>query len=250
MPNTKITNWKSLLPILIPAILSSGFILTGISTFFNETFNKPNLQIDINQNQQNKSETDITIKNNGKVTATNITMIVVSQHIIDSYNNFTTENIRIEKINDNILNVTIPKIVQGGGSLVSIKLNTTDTVMPDIHEKYGIFVVYDQGSIYKSFRGYILSISEQFQEFWTIIYSDPFYMIIIGIIVIALSIIYLKFLKRLKIRRILDHIYYHRLDISTSLHRGIPINLEEKRERFDYYLERLRLMKMKKEEID
>jgi uncharacterized membrane protein (DUF106 family) len=248
LSDTKSTYWKSLLPILIPAILSSGFVITGISTFFNEIFNKPALQIDIVPNNQDEFETDIVIKNNGKVMATNVTMVIVSQNIIDNYSNFTTEKIKIKKINDNILKVTIPKIVQGGGSLVSIKLITNNTVMPDIYEKYGIFLVYDQGSIYKSFKGSVNSVFVSIQEFWITILSNPIYMIIIGIIVFALSIIYLKLLRRIKIKRIRNYIDATRRRISWALEQGEPIDVE--RQDLDHLLEMLRNMKMKKEEFD
>jgi hypothetical protein len=207
----KTIDWKSLIPTLIPAILSSSFIITGIGTFFSDIYNKPNIQIDIplpNFDTLNET-TKISVKNNGMTAGTNITMVIVLPKHIKSYDIFSTENVILKNASSHTLDLFISKIVPGGGSIVSIQLITDTKFIDSLFEGYGVFLTYDQGSMYKSFTFYPLSIEEKFFGFWIAIFSNPILVITIGIVLVFFLYVYYKFLRYRKITKDLRRIERH-----------------------------------------
>jgi hypothetical protein len=178
------------IPIMVGAIaaLLGGGILASIFNSFISYVNAPNVQILIKPDgKHNGNNAWILMVNIGGAAAKHVKLLVSAPEEIIRYDNFSTENMTLEKPKPTILEGNMQRFVQGAGSFVNISL-TINKANPKINytTNYAAFVTYDQGS---NIGGFSL--------------KSPQYMtyIIYFIIYIAASIVGIFFLRRLIYRR-------------------------------------------------
>jgi len=110
----------------VSSIIASSVFLSGITNYYYEFYNKPNLVIDItpNNNEDYRNVT-INVKNNGVEPAKNLLLTIRSPGgIINDSGIFYTENLTIDNklTKPDLLQLHIPRFIHGKGSMVSINI--------------------------------------------------------------------------------------------------------------------------------
>jgi hypothetical protein len=209
-------DWKSALVTLVPAVLSSGLIITGLSTFFSDIYNKPDLQISTLPIESGTTWVNVT--NDGRVPATNLTLFIRTPENILNRSNFTTEKIAVSELDPKQLRVDIPRLVQGGGSMVRMNL-TTDTKQDTNNQSVIVHAVYDQGS----------ETNEKVIHPLIFLFSNPLVSVIVGLVTLVGTLFIYRNYKQRRSRYILRR-------LTTKL--DLIIRRDAGKERY-YNLERL-----------
>lgn len=227
-------NLVSLIPIIVAVIGIIGTIIPAlIENKLLQSEKEPLIMIN---NDKNFSENSVMIDlhNTGKIPATNISLFIETFPftILNLTNVFSTSNIfvglnQLENndiilVNKSYIQLQIPKLIQGPGSIISLKIFTNQNIEYS-NLAMMLRIIYDQGS--SSMGLGLLPVSQQktypellskFVQEFSAIYSI-FYIFLIGFLVYYFGIkLKKRYLKKIiegtiEIRRILN------LDIHSSL---------------------------------
>jgi hypothetical protein len=152
---TQPTGWKhtALVPIIVTVItLFGGFLISSIAS----TIYKPDVSVELIPDKENIYRVTIDLKNKGYVAAKNLKLTMESPYNITSVDIFSTENYTKEYVNNSaILEVNVPRLVQGEGSIIRINalIDSHSNITGNDH--YIVYSTYDQGS--KMNAAYILA---------------------------------------------------------------------------------------------
>ena len=206
MADKKDIDWKSSIITLIPAILSNvTLIITALGTFFSDVYNKPNLQVSILPIEQDEiSRTSVDVFNDGRVPATNLKLFIRSPENILTYDNFTTENITVSKLGPKLLRVDVPRLVQGGGSMVNTVL-TTDTNSNASNQSMIVHAIFDQGSLTRVSMSEPAFVDKLILDL-TSFFGNPLVSILIGIITLSGTLFMYRNYKHRRSRYILERL--------------------------------------------
>jgi hypothetical protein len=179
-------DWRStIVPLVIP-ILTSGLAISGVTFFINEVYFKPNLEIKLLPNELNGDLSTVTVRNIGNVAANNVLLTIQLPNKIISYSIFTTENAtliinpnekedvvgynffnistRATNENTGVVELYVPRFVQGNGSLIKV-VAFTDPQEDSNNRNYGVYTTYDGGSTWTGvFR--MLTFQERINSIW------------------------------------------------------------------------------------
>ena len=113
MSNIKTGGIQSFLIQAISWILGSSVILFGITTFYNEYINIPDVAISVNTTDKNFQLANITVTNKGMKPATNLVLTINAPgNIEDSPQIFNTQNLTVESsINNSIFQLSTSRLV-------------------------------------------------------------------------------------------------------------------------------------------
>ena len=139
------TNWKAFLVQFNPAILGSGVLVSTIITSYSDFYNKPNIQIAILRDDNEATKSSVILSNKGTVPATNLKLLVKMPYNITQVDFFSLENISVQRVGSDTLKVSMPRLVQGEGSVTTINLASKESV-PAEDNGYDVYSIYDQGS--------------------------------------------------------------------------------------------------------
>jgi hypothetical protein len=121
---------------------------------------KPNVEIEVKPDADNKSRIEVQLTNTGSQPATNLSLAIdSSMRVVNIINKFSTANIFLQKdnttlevtqsraISDNVINLYIQKLIQGLGSIVRIE-TVVDGKFNQYYnnDRFDVYAVYDQGS--------------------------------------------------------------------------------------------------------
>jgi hypothetical protein len=142
-------DWRTVIIQIVLPLLSSGLIISAFTSFYNDIYNKPNLQIKILHNDVDRNISTIKVTNQGRLPANNLMLTVETPANIIDYNIFNTENVTVLNTtanNPKLLELYVPRLVQGEGSIIKIVMlmNIKKTTE---YDDYNIYVTYDEGSI-------------------------------------------------------------------------------------------------------
>jgi hypothetical protein len=126
------------------AILGSSLVVFGITTFYSEAINIPDIRA---REFSNSTTVSIELTNSGRVPATNLILTTESYTNVN-YEIFTTENLTIV-IDDNRMFVAkFPRFVDGNGSLIRIEMSSGEQAADNPSNlSYIVYITYDQGSL-------------------------------------------------------------------------------------------------------
>ena len=143
--------------------MGSSVILFCITTFYNDFINKPFLDIDLVPNEDYQTA-KIIVKNIGMkpanklVLTINTTGKIIGHPEIFNIQNLTTHN----STHLNLFQLTIPRLVQGSGSAITININSSgDGISEPSSKKYSVYASYDEGSILET-KNKVPTLQEQF----------------------------------------------------------------------------------------
>jgi hypothetical protein len=124
------------------AILGSSLVVFGITTFYSEAINIPDIRA---REFSNSTTVSIELTNSGRVPATNLILTTESYTNVN-YEIFTTENLTIV-IDDNRMFVAkFPRFVDGNGSLIRIEMSSGEQAADNPSNlSYIVYITYDQG---------------------------------------------------------------------------------------------------------
>jgi len=162
-------DWKNVgVPIAVTLItLIGGVVITSLlSVLF-----KPDISIELIPHKENPYKVTVDMENKGSAAAKNLKLTMESPHNITSMHIFSTENYTKRYTNSSpILEVNIPRFVQGAGSLVRIDALIDSHSKITKNDRYIVYSTYDQGS--KMVAEYILpappretSLSQEYSNF-------------------------------------------------------------------------------------
>jgi hypothetical protein len=148
-----LVDWKNVgVPIVVTLItLIGGFVISSlVSVLF-----KPDISIELIPHKENIYKVTIDLENKGSAAAKNLKLTMESPHNITSMHIFSTENYTKRYTNSSpILEVNIPRFVQGAGSMVRIDASIDSHSKITKNDRYIVYSTYDQGS--KMVAEYIL----------------------------------------------------------------------------------------------
>jgi hypothetical protein len=160
-------------------LLSSGLAISAFSSFYNDIYNKPNIQIEITGNEMDRKISTVEISNNGRVPAKGTTITIETPEIITGYKIFHTENITFvnsTKQDTRILELYLPRLVNGDGSFIKILIVNAKKIMDYTH--YNVYVTYDQGSVKVGAVKRILTLQQQLNEFSTSGWTSVIFLLV------------------------------------------------------------------------
>ena len=129
---------------IVSALIGSGLLVTTFSSFYNEFFNKPHLNIIVEGDQANIHRDIITIKNDGRQSATNLGLTIQTPRTFSLIDIFSTaKNTSVTNINSTFFSVHVPLFVQGEGSIIRIVIDVRYTGLL----LGGVVNVVDAGSL-------------------------------------------------------------------------------------------------------
>jgi hypothetical protein len=138
-------DWKNVgVPIAVTLItLIGGVVITSlVSVLF-----KPDISIELIPDKENPYKVTVDMENKGSAAAKNLKLTMESPHNITSMHIFSTENYTKRYTNSSpILEVNIPRFVQGAGSLVRIDALIDSHSKITKNDRYIVYGTYDQGS--------------------------------------------------------------------------------------------------------
>jgi hypothetical protein len=199
-------NWKDLLIQYIFPLLSSGLIISALTSFYNDIYNKPNIQIKIMPNDIDHHISTIKVTNNGNMPARNTILTIEMSDRISAYDVFNSENMTINYVKKNPTNLAIyiPRLSVGNGAIIKIVIVSESKNIDYNH--YNVYVTYDGGSIKVAGLEKALSFADQIIEFFSV------WALIIGLLLGSISflapLIYRRILKRFKKLTETSLIYY------------------------------------------
>ncbi len=143
------TDWKAFLIQAVTSVIASGLILSGFNIFYNDFYSKPNIEV---KSMVDANLVTSNITNSGRVPANHLNLLVQTPSDITNDNDktnykvFATDNVNYKKIGSRILNISMPRFVQGDGSLIEVTTRLGEK--PDLNKfpKYTIFATFDEGS--------------------------------------------------------------------------------------------------------
>ena len=158
---------------IITIIISLGTALIGAPTLYNvisDIFFTPTISMEFLPDHDTKNNITLEVKNIGNEAATNYLLTVKSPLKVSNYNLFITENstnIKKSLLDQKTLQISIPRLVQGPGSLIMLDLFLNSPT--NITDKFIAYSTFDQGSSKKevSFADdkEPLSFNDKFEEF-------------------------------------------------------------------------------------
>ena len=113
---------------IITIIISLGTALIGAPTLYNvisDIFFTPTISMEFLPDYDTKNNITLEVKNIGNEAATNYLLTVKSPLKVSNYNLFITENstnIKKSLLDQKTLQISIPRLVQGPGSLIMLDL--------------------------------------------------------------------------------------------------------------------------------
>jgi hypothetical protein len=147
-------DWSRFMIQAFSSILGSSLVVFGITTVYNDFYNKPHIHIDIinPHNIKNKmSQAIIKVANEGVKPAKNVELTINAPGNFRTPNFLNSENFTISNSSkSNVLKVHIPRLVQGNGSIIQLNINIC-----------GNGVMYN-GSIIKSINGQMINCKDDF----------------------------------------------------------------------------------------
>jgi hypothetical protein len=147
-------DWSRFMIQAFSSIIGSSLVVFGITTVYNDFYNKPHIRIDITSphNVEKKmSQAIIKVANEGVKPAKNVELTINAPGNIRTPTFLSSENFTISNSsNSNVLKIHIPRLVQGNGSIVKLNINVC-----------GGGVNYT-GSIIKSINGQMINCKEDF----------------------------------------------------------------------------------------
>jgi hypothetical protein len=179
--------WKKNIAQVVTLIVGSGLIVSGFNSFYNDFYNKPRIDIQINPPSQNSEQTVI-ITNEGRIPATNFFLTLMTPQDMVDYPNYpqtfsTLNETEVRLISSKLLQVGIPKFPHGEGSLARINLRYNVSQSPTIYPEYTAYITYDQGSS-KIFIGKPWTPFDLLFNFWGT-YWIPIVTIAVGIYILV-----------------------------------------------------------------
>ena len=133
---------------IIVSIISTVIGAPVIFNFVHDYLTNPNIIIGITFNSNLQENAIVEVKNSGNEAARFFSLTVNSPLPILNYDLFVTENLADvdeNKKDNNTLQISIPRFMQGPGSLIKIDLNFTSKFdLP--HETIFVYSIFDQGS--------------------------------------------------------------------------------------------------------
>jgi hypothetical protein len=186
--------WKKNIAQVVSLIVGSGLIVSGFNSFYNDFYNKPRIDIQINPPSQNSEQT-VVITNEGRIPATNFFLTLMTPQDMVEYPNYprtfsTLNETEVRLINPTLLQVGIPKFPHGEGSLARINLRYNVSQSPTIYPEYIAYITYDQGSS-KIFIGKPWTLIDVIFNFW-ITYWFQIATIAVGIYILLIIFFLLK----------------------------------------------------------
>jgi hypothetical protein len=146
-------NWKDVGVPLITAGLTILFGSTAVITYVVAAYLIPNVNVNISSDPDNIHSAYISVKNDGKVSATQLTLTIHNPARLLNHSIFSTENYVENKnyttAHPNVLKIFVPRFVQGEGSLISVNLNL-DPKAEFNSGQYVVYTTFDQGSVKKT----------------------------------------------------------------------------------------------------
>lgn len=126
-------------PIIASVIIATIPFMVPVLTF-------PSISTSLHVDSHDNHIATLRVRNSGNAPATNVllTFRAPSQIVINSV--FSTENYTLIKDDDSVLRLSIPRLSNGNGSLISIDVNVSN--LTDISEKqYIAYLTHDKGSL-------------------------------------------------------------------------------------------------------
>lgn len=154
-------DWVSLIIQFVPAILGSGVLITTIGNYYAELGDDPIVRLTVFPDRENYSKASAILSNIGGGPATNLTARITTPYNIVSDDIFSLEKTEVHKIGPKTIQVFMPRLIHGEGSVTNITLRMNN--VPNYTENYQTHVVYDQGSD----RGHIYEESPMFSALIT-----------------------------------------------------------------------------------
>jgi hypothetical protein len=144
----QLQNWKGEILTVITVIISSGIVLGALNGLYNQ-FVKPNVNVDIAQNKLNPDIITIEVENNGGSSANKLVLKIDSPVRIINYTIFSSNNYT-QYENAYLLQVYVPRFVNGEGSLIRIIMLFDGRSIPNFFHYVTVYATFDQGSVIKS----------------------------------------------------------------------------------------------------
>lgn len=192
-------DWASLVIQFVPAILGSGVLITTISNYYAELGDNPIVRLTVFPDKKDYSKVSATLSNIGGGPATNLTARITTPYNIVNDDVFSLEEIEVQKINPKTLQMFMPRLIHGEGSVTTITLGMDKVV--NYTENFQTYIVYDQGSnrghIYQEF-----TIFNAFTDFISILIT-PIGIMILGVSITVGLLLFRQFIfKPYRIKRI------------------------------------------------
>ena len=143
-------DWKAIGIQIISTIAASSVLLFGLSTFYSDFYNKPNIRIEMTPSILDEKIAMIKVINDGRQPATNLKIIVNSPENITTYRVLSTANstiVNLSNFNPKFLELYIPKFASGIGSLVRIFISVNTLTDTNYLDYMNVYATYDQGSV-------------------------------------------------------------------------------------------------------
>src|SRR5215207_5804032 len=143
-------DWKAIGIQIISTIAASSVLLFGLSTFYSDFYNKPNIRIEMTPSILDEKIAMIKVINDGRQPATNLKIIVNSPENITTYRVLSTANstiVNLSNFNPKFLELYIPKFASGIGSLVRIFISVNTLTDTNYLAYMNVYATYDQGSV-------------------------------------------------------------------------------------------------------
>lgn len=161
MPNVDIQTVTSVLGI------GSGIILFGVTTFYTDFYNKPNVHILVSPDEIDTRLATIEVTNTGRNPATDLRLSIEAPKELVSYAVSHSENVTIAEHKGASLVLVIPRLAYGDGSFV--RIYTMIKAEPNTSlTNYTTYATYNEGSTkgtltlsYEQFISFISQISIQ-----------------------------------------------------------------------------------------
>jgi hypothetical protein len=138
---------------LITIIISLVTAIVGAPTLYNvisDMFFAPNVTMDFLVNDLTKSNITLEVKNIGNEAATHYSLTLESPYNILDSQLFLTENYNNTKVlllDKKLLQISIPRLVQGQGSLIKLNLFVNPQESSNLNnDKFIAYSTFDQGS--------------------------------------------------------------------------------------------------------
>jgi hypothetical protein len=141
-------DWKTISIHIILPLLSSGLIISAITSFYNDIYNKSNIKIEIIPNDIVDRFSTVKITNDGRLPAKDIVITVQTPESIIGYRIINTENTTVTYVAEKdprLLKLYIPRFVNGDGSVVRVVILTAEKITD--YSNYKVYATYNQGSI-------------------------------------------------------------------------------------------------------
>jgi hypothetical protein len=155
-------DWKTSGIQIFSTLIGSSLVITGLTSLYNEFYNKPDIQIHIDETEY---QAIVNIKNEGRISAHNLILSVNSSTGISNFNIHSTENYTLIQNGSTTLKIYVPRFSHGQGSLIIMNITYSEhrTAYP-----MTVYGTYDEGSLSKQdishFAGYS-TLFELFQQF-------------------------------------------------------------------------------------